>query len=286
MTDTFSDLEKNLDWLLRTFLGGLPQANIPTKLMAGQWSKEIQSTARVDELGQTFAADQYTLSFHPEDFQVLGDISLKDQEKFSKAFASILRKVHYSLALSPHIAFSTDPLLPRSQLRVIAWHSSDPTGKADAPISGEDETETFPQGAFLVVRGSEHFTLEKPVVNIGRRLDNHLVLDDSRVSRKHAQIRAKAGQFYLIDLHSTSGTLLNGERVEEAGLKPGDVIKMATIEMIYGEDTAGPPEVAPRYAPPFEPETRADDAGTSELSTLEMEGKTKEIRKLDDGSTS
>jgi pSer/pThr/pTyr-binding forkhead associated (FHA) protein len=136
-----------------------------------------------------------------------------------------------------------------------------------------------PVGAFLVVRGSEHFALDKPVINIGRRLDNHLVLSDPRVSRKHAQIRAKSGQYFVIDLHSSAGTLLNGERVEEAGLKPGDVLTMATVEMIYGEDTGGPPDTTPPYAPPFKPEADQDATLTSDLSTLEMEGKTKELGK-------
>jgi hypothetical protein len=279
MAEQAIDLEKSLERLLDTHLARLPEIKIPTRLVAGQWAREIQSTTRVDGFGTTFAADQYTFSFHPEDYQILGGYSLIEQEKFSKAFASIIRQAHYTMAHVPHIAFSTDPLLPRTQLRVIAWHSSDPVGTGEGLTSADADTEAFPKGAFLVVRGSEHFPLDKPVVNIGRRLDNHLVISDPQVSRKHAQIRAKSGRYYVIDLHSSSGTMLNGERIEEAGLKPGDVLTLATVELIYGEDVSGRPKVTPPYAPPFEEDAEAEETHTSELSTMEMDGKVKRLKK-------
>ena len=83
----------------------------------------------------------------------------------------------------------------------------------------------------------------------------------------------------MIDLHSSSGTMLNGERIEEAGLKPGDVLTLATSELIYGEDRGGPPKVTPPYAPPFEEDAAAEDIHTSELSTMEMDGKVKRLTK-------
>jgi len=75
------------------------------------------------------------------------------------------------------------------------------------------------------------------VVNIGRRADNHLVLADPRVSRAHAQIRAIRGQYVLFDLNSTGGTVVNGRRVRQYTLKPGDVISLSGVPLIYGEDT-------------------------------------------------
>lgn len=80
------------------------------------------------------------------------------------------------------------------------------------------------------------FYLTQAVVNIGRRSDNHLVIQDPRVSREHAQIRFSRGQFVLFDLNSTGGTMVNGQRIRQWTLKPGDVVSLAGLPLIYGED--------------------------------------------------
>ena len=50
--------------------------------------------------------------------------------------------------------------------------------------------------AFLIIDGADIYNLDKEVVNIGRKLDNDLVLDDPRVSRKHGQLRAIKGTLH------------------------------------------------------------------------------------------
>jgi pSer/pThr/pTyr-binding forkhead associated (FHA) protein len=90
--------------------------------------------------------------------------------------------------------------------------------------------------AYLIVNGSRIFPLKHSVINLGRRPDNHLVLDDPRVSRVHAQLRYNRGQFILFDLNSTGGTTVNGQRIHQQTLKPGDVISLAGAALIYGEE--------------------------------------------------
>jgi RsiW-degrading membrane proteinase PrsW (M82 family) len=49
---------------------------------------------------------------------------------------------------------------------------------------------------------------------------------DTRVSRKHAEVRIEGGGFVVADLGSTNGTLVNGQPVRSAGLKSGDLLKL------------------------------------------------------------
>ena len=94
------------------------------------------------------------------------------------------------------------------------------------------------------------------MIRIGRRPDNNLVLDDPHISRIHAMLQAVDGQYVVKDLGSTAGTRVNHHLVKEAVLRPGDVITLAAVELIYGEDRSGPPEDTPPYAP--EPSIRRD----------------------------
>jgi pSer/pThr/pTyr-binding forkhead associated (FHA) protein len=88
------------------------------------------------------------------------------------------------------------------------------------------------------------------VVNIGRRPDNNLVIDDPSVSRVHAQLRAIRGQMVLFDLESTGGTYVNGQRVASSILYPGDVISLAHTQLVYGQDAPRSLDDSPGYTRP------------------------------------
>jgi ABC-type multidrug transport system ATPase subunit/pSer/pThr/pTyr-binding forkhead associated (FHA) protein len=62
------------------------------------------------------------------------------------------------------------------------------------------------------------------LIRIGRGPENDVVVDDLRVSRRHAEIRATAGRYEVVDLDSHNGTFVNGQRVRRAPIGEGDLI--------------------------------------------------------------
>jgi pSer/pThr/pTyr-binding forkhead associated (FHA) protein len=94
--------------------------------------------------------------------------------------------------------------------------------------------------AVLVLTGDRNIPLSQPVVNIGRRRDNDVILDHPGVSRHHAQLRLRFGRYMLFDLGSTRGTMVNGQPIREAVLQSGDVIRMADVTLIYVEEAPAP----------------------------------------------
>jgi hypothetical protein len=94
----------------------------------------------------------------------------------------------------------------------------------------------IPAGAFLIVNGADIFSLTQAIITIGRKKDNQLVLDDPHVSRRHAQLRAISGQYHFFDLSSTGGSEINGYKEKKAVLRAGDVIRLAGVSLIYGQD--------------------------------------------------
>jgi S1-C subfamily serine protease len=62
---------------------------------------------------------------------------------------------------------------------------------------------------------------------VGREADNSLVLDDERVSKHHARLTSAQGGVELVDLNSTNGTYVNGQRVTGTVMvQPGDTIRV------------------------------------------------------------
>lgn len=92
-----------------------------------------------------------------------------------------------------------------------------------------------PGPEIVVVRGTsfERFPLSKDRISIGRRADRDIVLTEPHVSRDHACIELDGASCYIVDLGSTHGTFLNGERIQRHLLSPGDRIDIGGHSSTY-----------------------------------------------------
>jgi len=83
--------------------------------------------------------------------------------------------------------------------------------------------------------GSNTFTYEinKPITFVGREQDNDLILSDDKVSRHHAEIVFNGSGFEIVDKHSTNKVIVNGQFVECAALKSGDIIGLGEVVITF-----------------------------------------------------
>lgn len=70
------------------------------------------------------------------------------------------------------------------------------------------------------------FPLGDQPLTFGRSADNQVVIVSARASRHHAQMRLEGGVAVVYDLGSANGTLVNGQRVQRAALRPGDLLEI------------------------------------------------------------
>ena len=68
--------------------------------------------------------------------------------------------------------------------------------------------------------------LQTAELTLGRSPDCELVFCDDTVSRHHARLELRDGRWFLIDLDSSNGTSVNGRRVRDAEVRPGDRIRL------------------------------------------------------------
>jgi pSer/pThr/pTyr-binding forkhead associated (FHA) protein len=187
------------------------------------------------------------------------------------------RDVGLKFTTQPTITITTDDTFSTEEIKVVASHKLEPMAdtqgiQMSTTNDENEEGENIPENAFLIIEGVKVHPLNEPVVNIGRRLENQLVIDDPRVSRNHAQLRAIKGRFVLFDLNSTGGTFVNGQRTSQTVLYPGDVISLAGVALIFGQDNPPPrPDLA--HTAPLE-----SDPGTSERPTATLEQNTVDLR--------
>jgi hypothetical protein len=77
--------------------------------------------------------------------------------------------------------------------------------------------------------------LDGSPVSIGRDPTNDLVLADRTVSRRHAVIEQRGGRYCVRDCNSRNGSVVNGERVAERGLRSGDFVTIGATKLVFWE---------------------------------------------------
>ena len=89
-------------------------------------------------------------------------------------------------------------------------------------VGGESQPRLIAERRSLLQRG------RRPLV-IGRSPDVDVVINDSNVSRRHAEVWRTSEGVAIRDLQSTNGTFVNGHRITAVSLSPRDDITIATL---------------------------------------------------------
>ena len=129
---------------------------------------------------------------------------------------------------APVVALPTSPTPPTPP--TVATPSIPPVpvpAAAPAPVAKK---------TILIMGGGSRIALKPGVASIGRSADSTVPLNDSNVSRRHAELRSRGEgetmEWVVVDLGSTNGTLVNGVKISgEQKLKHGDTL-------VFGSSTA------------------------------------------------
>ncbi len=117
--------------------------------------------------------------------------------------------------------------------------SSNPPLPAGARSSGPAgrPSQAGPLANLLVKGGAlkgQRFQIRTPVVNIGRADYNDIVLPDGSVSSAHAKLQRREGVWVLVDLDSTNGTFVDGERVQgDMAIAPGATVRFGDVQLAF-----------------------------------------------------
>jgi pSer/pThr/pTyr-binding forkhead associated (FHA) protein len=79
-------------------------------------------------------------------------------------------------------------------------------------------------------------TITEPRFVLGRDPSCEVVLQDSTVSRRHAEILYRDGAYWIKDLGSANGTLVNGHPVDYVKLAQGDIVSLGVYSIVYHLD--------------------------------------------------
>lgn len=133
-----------------------------------------------------------------------------------------------------------------SQLEQLCAESADTWNDADHHATPQNLAN---QGARVVAMGlvleplDEHdavHRISRVTTTIGRGLDNDIVLRSTSVSRYHARMVVASDSTYLIDLQSSNGCSVNGERISRRMIGDGDVVAIGSAKFRFAAGVALP----------------------------------------------
>jgi hypothetical protein len=258
LTLKLTQLEAQLQALIegsaaRLFPGGKVQGDLAQSLVAA-----IRAGVQIETDGMALAPNRFTINTHPaqaEHYRQNQGIldELADTLYRAGLEAGLRFPGRLTLVVQPDPAM--DPGKVHIQAEIVPTQLGDTTQTPTETGTGlnESQAEIVPANVFLIVNNTDVFPLTMPVVNIGRSPNNHLVIDDSRVSRVHAQLRLLQGQFVISDLDSTGGTFVNRRRIRQQVLKAGDVISLAGVPLVFGQEGGPAPTDDSQDLQAFEP---------------------------------
>jgi len=202
--------------------------------LAGHLTRVYEDTA--PEVEQP---NHFVIYVNPDDYREMESYGVQTLARQVADYVVIMagRRGHH-LSEQPTIRFEAHPQEQTHSAHVTASHVVDQHLNTDvyAVEDNDGVQEAIREAdAFLIVQGRQHVPLDRPITRIGRRIENDIVLDSPSISRQHAQIRWRQRYFVLYDVSSHGRTAVNGVPVQERVLRPGDVIALSDIFLVYGE---------------------------------------------------
>jgi hypothetical protein len=183
--------------------------------------------------------NHFRIALSPDVYVQIADEALALAEEVEDHLKTLAARGSSPVSTDPRVVIEPDPVLNSKRIEVTASTVERSDHFQTAVMRREQEAANLEAllalDAFLIVQGRNHVALDRPVTRLGRRFDNDIVLESPAVSRLHAQIRWRDHFFVLYDVSGRGRTQVNGEPAREHVLRPGDVIALSDVMMIYGE---------------------------------------------------
>ncbi|NOK60364.1 MAG: Adenylate cyclase [Chloroflexi bacterium AL-W] len=219
----------------RLFRSPVQPSEIAKRLERAMETQQMISVRRV------IVPNIYRAYLNPQDLAAFQNVRAEMEREMATYLADLAKERGFTMLEYPQVELTADAGVSRHGIQVTAETSSapPPTNAGGKTEIIQKSTPDAPQPrARLLLKtatGTHTIPLESTLLSVGRGLNNDIILEDTRVSRNHAQLQYRARRFWLTDLGSTNGTYVNTEPVQEQAIQEGDTISLGGLELTFKE---------------------------------------------------
>lgn len=241
-------LEKNIEKAVRATFSTGSRKRVEAVEIASALRRELDQEAFTISAGRTMAPNVFVVQFSDEDFPRAQDWGTPLAEELCDVVIKHARSQAYTLQGAVKVSFTRNLEVEAGEFRIHSSAQRTPeTPNTPAAPSGhriaqghrrqEDEpTQAAPAVHWIPVLevDGERFSINADSIVLGRSTEADITVDDTGVSRKHLEIRRQGEHFVAVDLSSTNGSYVDGERViGRTELVNGSVITMGRTRITF-----------------------------------------------------
>jgi hypothetical protein len=250
------NLEAKLGGLVEGAFGRAFKSRVQPVELAHKLAKEMEDN-QVVSVSRVYVPNHYRVFLSPQDREQFESYEPALRKELSDYLLEHARAEGLALTSRPQIDLETDDRLSLGefgiQAQLLAPPEEERPGDEAEPSSGDfghtmvyspdraaprveptDGVEVRRQ-ALLAGEGKRN-KLSGTRVVLGRSRECDIVMSDPNVSRRHAELRREGAGWSIVDLGSTNGIKVNGQRVDQATLNDGDRVTLGVTDMTFELD--------------------------------------------------
>lgn len=219
----------------RIFRGEVKPLHIGRRLL-----QLVDSERGIDAHGRRIVPNTYVVELSEVDREIFSreELEMPLLQELTVAVREYIAQEGYVVDGKARVSLRTNPDLRKGRFHVEARHAHQDPAIVEAPLSPAAPANVPGTGerppAILTLPSGQRVELHDGEYVIGRHLQSDIVIDDSNVSRRHAELICANGGVIIHDLGSTNGTKINGVLVSgDQLLQHGDVVNLGTVQLRF-----------------------------------------------------
>jgi hypothetical protein len=249
------NLEAKLGGLVEGAFGRAFRTSVQPVELAHKLAKEMEDN-QMASVSRVYVPNHYRVFLSEKDREQFASYEPALRKELSDYLLEHARQESFALSTRPQVEFHTDERLDLGEFGIQAELVALPEDEqpeeqaAPSPSAGDfghtmvyspsrDARRIEPvddRRQALLVGGDRRNVLSGNRVVLGRSREADIVLQDPNVSRRHAELRRGDGGWQIVDLGSTNGIKVNGRRVDNQPLRPGDQITIGVTDLTFELD--------------------------------------------------
>jgi hypothetical protein len=246
------NLEDRIAGLVEGTFGRVFRTQVRPVEIARKLAREMEEHKTVS-VSRTYVPNEYVVWLGPEDRARFEGVEQEVIDELSAYLLEHARREKLALVSRPQISFDTDERLRLGEFGIqarLVRPVAESVEQADhghtmvystAARAQEDleEARDARRGRAILVAEGKRYAVGPGGATIGRSRECDIVLSDSNVSRRHAELRPRGDGWTVTDLGSTNGVRVNGRDLrpnEPQPLQPGDRVDVGTVDARFEVD--------------------------------------------------
>ncbi|MGX5717241.1 FhaA domain-containing protein [Arthrobacter sp. MAHUQ-56] len=230
-------VERGIEKAVRGVFSTGSKAQVEPVEVASRLRREVDHKALTVAAGRTLVPNVFDVQLSDEDFKRAQEWGTPLAEELCDVVINHVRGQGYTLQGPVRISFRRDGGLRAGDFEIAsATEKSQSAGGAAQPrpnVPAAPNRRPVRLQPVLDIEG-QRYSLNAPSIILGRSSEADIHVEDTGVSRRHLEIRTENGVTSAVDLGSTNGSYVNGQRVSgSTELTDGSTITMGRTKIIF-----------------------------------------------------